>query len=315
MKKKPSCAAPLLLLLLAACSSISTPADVGNIESPANGAGGSTASVPTAVGTETAASGPAYVKPEDLKAVPLVFGRIESPALEKTAAPETASPSKVYECSAAPGLPSCSVHLYEERADNGYIGVRVFLRVPDGWYAAGGSIAGDADSLAVRFLPQGSGPAEDGPMELAIGGAPDDSYAGPVRTLFYYAEKRVWRMQDFQGHDVQRLDLNQDGQAEWVSPSAGSVPPSVGIYRWNSSARAYEYTVVENVAAAAFGLALEQVPLHAYLFKESGEWIIETGPSDRYGFFRQEGDQLVPARLTDEHSRLMDLRRTQDHRH
>ncbi|WP_426451861.1 hypothetical protein ACP26L_07095 [Paenibacillus sp. S-38] len=60
---------------------------------------------------------------------------------------------------------------------------------------------------------------------------------------------------------------------------------------------------------------MEQVPLQAYLFQEGGEWIIEIGPADRYGFFRQEGDLLVPARLKDSHSRLMDLRRTQGHVH
>lgn len=206
-------------------------ADIGTLEPAADRAAAPAASVPTAVGPQNEAPGPVYVKPENLKAVPLVFGPIESPALEKAAAPEAAAPSKVYECGPAPGLPSCSVYLYEERADNGYRGVRVFLKAPDGWYAAGGSIAGDAGSLAVRFLPQGGGPAGDSPIEIAIGGARDDSYAGLVRTLFYDAEKELWRMQDFQGHDVQRLDLNQDRQHEWVSPSVGFVPPSIGIYR------------------------------------------------------------------------------------
>ncbi|MCZ8522479.1 MULTISPECIES: hypothetical protein [Paenibacillus] len=297
--------APLVLLslLLSACSLSPVPKERGE----GAALGGLIEAAGAAATTE-----PRYVKPERLAAVQLTFGRADSLTLQQVPAPAEPMPARVYEFKQEPGLPSCSVYLYEEKSEAGQ-SIRAYLKTQDAWYAAGASGGDGAAAVPVRLLPRGAGA---GP-ELVIGGAEDDSYAAMVRSLFYDEETGTWRMQEYQGHDVRRMDLDGDGQEEWVSPAVNWVPPSVGIYRWNQDSREYEYTVTENETAAALGLSEEQdeIPRYALLFQESSGWIIESGSSDRYAFFRYDGGKLVPAVLPDSRSRLMDLRRQQGHRH
>ncbi|WP_034327786.1 DUF3221 domain-containing protein [Alkaliphilus transvaalensis] len=67
------------------------------------------------------------------------------------------------------------------------------------------------------------------------------------------------------GGSYNHIDLDGNGQMEWVATSSGSLPPYVVIYRWNGES--FEWA---DVSAAVGGN-------YANLIQKNNEWILESG--------------------------------------
>jgi hypothetical protein len=119
---------------------------------------------------------------------------------------------------------------------------------------------------------------------------------------------------DFEGHPTKEIDLDGDGIQELVSPEENAVPPMVTIHHWNVESKEFETAQLDPDASKMYNIDREKQLTHSYLFQEEGNWFIEFGVGDELHWFLQyQNGVLKEVKLADNRSRLMELRKQQNH--
>jgi len=109
----------------------------------------------------------------------------------------------------------------------------------------------------------------------------------------------VWEAWDFQHHLVQMLNLDRDGEMEWVGFDSGAVPPMTELHRWNQERQDFETANAEGSVLSEGGWMDEEIPAYSYLFRENGQWLLEIGQEYRFRYYRYEHGTLHEVELPD----------------
>ncbi|MBE1442437.1 hypothetical protein [Paenibacillus sp. OAS669] len=183
---------------------------------------------------------------------------------------------------------SILVHLYAHKDDKNLI--YGYLQDQDTWYSLG------------RLSGDGSSKVE--PSQWRGGTVPEFEVNGSIGlSIFYYREdSRKWvKDNDFQMHEIYKLDLDGDHKAEIIE-TLWTQDPYVAVYRWNPGVKQFETAHIAPAANSFFAGGSE--PQFAFPFQEDGQWYIQSGNGDVYSFFKYSSGSITPVILDDTRNRL-----------
>ncbi|MGM0883145.1 MAG: hypothetical protein ACQEXQ_19165 [Bacillota bacterium] len=216
------------------------------------------------------------------------------------------NPVKSISLPAKNGLQSVTIHLYEDTKNVKL--VTAYLEDGGVWFEAG-IVSNEGLHLVDVKLDSWTG------KEIQITGPVVD---WTIKLLRYNETKMIWEINDFEGHPTKEIDLDGDGIQELVSAEENAVPPMVTVHHWNRESKVFESAQVDIDASKMYNIDREkQLTLtYSYLFQEEGNWFIEFGVGDEWHQFLQyQNGVLKEVKLADNRSRLMELRKQQNHIH